>query len=258
VNGKKDDNHQYALSTTLEGLTAELDFGVALGNMNNTGVGVVVHPGSRKDKPAGLVMVSSSIVEVLTRKTRESEKIAESLGITPKAVRRRRKIILENAAGEGSKLCSTLEEIHTVIEGVPEKLRDQVKVCIDTAHAFGKGLYDWGVKGEIARFYDDFDRIIGLEHLEVFHFNDSMKSEDNRKNAPFGSRKDRHQNLGLGYIFGGDERFKEIHTFITSALELGIPVIGEPPGKGIDDWDVIAAITLNDENPLDVRYDPKD
>ena len=51
---------------------------------------------------------------------------------------------MENAAGEGNKIASTLEEMRDIIEEVPVNLRPQVKVCIDTAHAFGAGLYQWG------------------------------------------------------------------------------------------------------------------
>lgn len=250
VGGPTDNNYNYALSTTLEGLTAELDFAVALGRPSDVGVGVVVHPGSRKDKDAGHAEVSKSVVKVLTRETPESERIAEDLGITPKEVRKRRKVILENSAGEGTKLCSTLEEIASVIQGVPKKLRKQVGVCIDTAHGFGKGLYDWGADGEIDRFYEDFDRIIGLKHLEVFHFNDSCCSEDKKLDAPFGSRKDRHQNLGMGYVFGDEERQPKVLKFMQEARKHGIPVIGEPPGPGIYDFTLVSLLTYETENPL--------
>jgi endonuclease IV len=170
----KDDGAKYhsSLATTLQGLTAELDYGVMLG------CGVIIHPGSCKNKKEGLESISNSIKEVLTRKTPEIIKIAQVLNITPEEAIKRRIVILENAAGEGTKLCATLEEINTVIIGVPKNLRKNVKVCIDTAHAFGRGLYDWGVKGEIRKFYKDFDKIVGLQYLEVFHFNDS---DENKK-----------------------------------------------------------------------------
>lgn len=245
------DPYHAALESSIVGMTAELDFAVALGRPSGVGVGVVVHPGSRKDRTAGHAEVSVSLVDMLTRKTVESGRIATLLGIKPSAVRKMRKVILENSAGEGTKLCATLEEIGGVIKGVPEPLRCQVKVCIDTAHGFGRGLYDWGADGEIERFYRDFDTHIGLEHLEVFHFNDSCESEDKKYDAPFGSRKDRHQNLGCGYVFGTPERRPKIATFMSMALEHGIPVIGEPPGEGTMDWDVIADLLHDTDRPLE-------
>jgi len=253
VNGKSDSNYHYALSSSIFGMISELDYAIALGRPDGVGIGVIVHPGSRKDKKSGHLKVSASLVDILTRKTKETEIISKDLGITQEEVLSRRKVILENSAGEGTKLCSTLEEIAGVIQGVPKKLRKQVKVCIDTAHAFGRGIYDWGLDGEIERFYEDFERIIGLEYLEVFHFNDSSKSDDKRSDAPFGSRKDRHQLLGFGYIFGSERRFSKILTFMQMALKHKIPVIGEPPAFFDSDWQVVTELSLNTKNPLETK-----
>ncbi len=46
----------------------------------------------------------------------------------------------------------------------------------------------------------EFDRIVGLDRLHVFHLNDSLK--------PFGSRVDRHAHLGRGCL--GLEPFRLI------------------------------------------------
>lgn len=262
-------HYHEALDSTLRGLVAELDFGVFIG------AGVVVHPGSQKNKKEGIVTIAKSIETVLTRKTNEIEKVAKYLnikgkgknvsikekgknvsikekGISVEDAIKRRKIILENAAGEGTKICSTLEEIAEIINLIDVKLRPQVKVCIDTAHAFGKGIYDWGVEGEIDRFYKDFDKIIGLQYLELFHFNDSKRSTDNKLNAPFGSHKDRHEQLGKGYIFDKNEpsRFKQITKFMLEARKHNIPIIGEPPGSGIEDWETVEELLKDTEYPL--------
>ena len=258
VNGPSDNKYNYALSSSINGLVDELDFGVVLGRPNNIGIGVVVHPGSRKDRKEGHIQVSKSIIQCLTLEGLNTKGVADSLGITVKEVLSKRKIILENSAGEGTKLCSTLEEIAQVINNIPKHLKPQVKVCIDTMHIFGRGLYDFGIEGEIERFYQDFDDIIGLEYLEVFHFNDAYRSDDKRKNAPFGSRKDRHQNLGAGYIFGGEgkdnkedlDRLDKITIFIEYALHYKIPMIGEPPNPGIIDWQIVACLTKDTHTPL--------
>jgi ribA/ribD-fused uncharacterized protein len=248
VKGIADANYHQALASTLQGLIAELDFSVILG-----AIGVVVHPGARDknfDKPTpGLQCISKSIETALTRKTVESEKIAKILGITQEEVIKRRKIILENAAGEGNKCCSTLEEIAEVINGVDKKLRGQLGVCVDTAHLMGRGEWDVGLKGEIDRFYKEFDKIIGLKYLSVFHLNDSMISDKKANNAFFGSRKDRHQQLSKGYIFSG-ERIECIVDFMLKAREYEITVIGEPPCSGMEDWILVSSLLEDTEYPL--------
>ena len=236
TNGKKDDNYESSLNSTKIALSSELDYGVLIN------APVIIHPGSQKDTQEGLKQIAKSIEIVLTRETLESEKIAKILKITPKEVIKKRKIIIENAAGEGTKLCSTLEEITQVINLIDINLRPQIGVCIDTAHSYGRGLYDWGIKGEIEKFYDDFDRIIDLKYLYMFHFNDSK--------VPFGSRKDRHEQLGCGYIFGSDERLPQITTFMLEAKKRNLVIIGEPPINGEFDYELVGELLKNTEYPL--------
>lgn len=255
VKGDKDSNYHQALASTLQGLVAELDFGVMLD------AGIVVHPGARDKKfvtpDTGLERISKCINIALTRKTDESLKISKLLGITQAEVIKRRRIILENAAGEGNKLCSTFEEIAEVIKGVDKELRSQVKVCIDTAHIHGRGQYDLGVKGQIDKMYKDFKKIVGMEYLELFHFNDSMISDKKANDAPLGSRKDRHQQLGEGYIFGTDDRVDCITDFMLKARENGIAMIGEPPVSGMKDWVVVCGLLENTKYPLVEVISPK-
>lgn len=242
--GIENDEYRKSLGSTIRCLASELDYGVMLGS------GVIIHPGSCIDSAKGLRVISETITKVLTIKTVESEKIAKILNISQEDVLKKRKIILENAAGEGTKLCSTLEEINIVIKGVPEIYRNQIKVCIDTAHAYGRGIYDWGGDREIEKFYDDFERIIGLKYLEVFHLNDSMSDTSQKaKNAYYGSRKDRHEQLGCGYIFS-DERLHKLKIFFNEARKRKINIIGEPPVSGKDDWNVICELLQNEEYPL--------
>lgn len=240
-------DYQQSLLQTVVGLVGELDYAVALGRPSGVGVGVIIHPGSRKNKDEGHKKVAETMIECLTKKSRESVILAKSLGISQDEFIKRRKIIIENSAGEGSKLCSTLKEIKSVIDLIPDNLKDQVRVCIDSAHAFGSSMCDWGKDGEIQKFYDNFDRIIGLKYLEVFHFNDSK--------VKFGSQVDRHENLGLGYIFTKDnpERYNNILTFVQFAKKHGIAMIGEPPGEGKDDWQVVKSLTANTSEPLEFQ-----
>jgi deoxyribonuclease-4 len=72
-------------------------------------------------------------------------------------------------------------------------------VCIDTAHVFAAG-YDIKNQQSFKKVIKEFDDIIGLERLKCFHMNDSKK--------PLGSRVDRHEHIGKGFI--GLEGFRNI------------------------------------------------
>nr|QBK86319.1 MAG: AP (apurinic) endonuclease family 2 [Marseillevirus LCMAC102] len=262
VNHRHDSNFESALKSTCNGLVKELDIGAGMG------VGVVVHIGSCKDKKQGIYTIARTIESVLTRDTVESVQFAKAFGITRDEFKTRRRVILENAAGEGNKIGSTLEEIATIITEVQKDLRSQIKVCIDTAHAFGAGIYDWGLPSEVKKFYKDFDEIVGLEYLEVFHLNDSRCSEKKANNAFFGSKKDRHENICLGYIFSDKlgkkspegSRVKGLKEFFLQAYVRGIKIIGEPPAKTVDgepgpggrrDWGIICDILKSTKYPLE-------
>ena len=251
VNHRKDPNFHDALRKTTEGLTREVDIVAGLG-----GIGVVVHPNSCKDVQIGLQTISETVQNVLLSSSDAAIEMSRELDMTLEEFIRKRCVILENCAGEGTKRGGTLGELAQMIEGVEISIRDQVGICIDTAHAFGAGLYDWGKPSEVQRFYKDFDQEIGLQYLKVFHLNDSRCSTTKKKDAFFGSKKDCHENLGLGYIFGDDisgeteegSRLEGLKEFFLQAYERNIPIIGEPPHKtedgnegpgGILDWEIV-------------------
>lgn len=98
-------------------------------------------------------------------------------------------LLLENTAGQGSEIGHSLEQIAQIIEqsSYPERLG----LCFDTCHGFAAG-YDIasakGLDAMIARVKS----LMGLKKLRLLHLNDA-------KNA-LGSRVDRHENIGQGYI----------------------------------------------------------
>ncbi|MBR2279828.1 MAG: endonuclease IV, partial [Ruminococcus sp.] len=63
-----------------------------------------------------------------------------------------------------------------------------------------------------------FDRAVGLERLSAVHLNDSMNAR--------GSRKDRHEKIGDGYI--GLEAFKNI---VTHPVLKTLPCFLETPNE---------------------------
>ena len=105
-------------------------------------------------------------------------------------------ILIETMAGKGSEVGSSFEEIKKIIDGVEKK--DLICVCMDTCHIHDAG-YDLN---DFDKVLDEFDSLVGLENVKCLHINDS-------KNV-CGARKDRHENLGNGYI-GLDNLIKIIY-----------------------------------------------
>ena len=119
-------------------------------------------------------------------------------------------ILLETMAGKGSEVGSNFEEIKRIIDGINKK--ELIGVCMDTCHMHDSG-YDVSNSDELL---DEFDKIVGLKYVKCVHINDS-------KNI-CGARKDRHENIGNGYI-GLDN----LINFIYNKKLDGIPMILETP-----------------------------
>ena len=102
-------------------------------------------------------------------------------------------LVLENSAGSGDGLGSSLDEIAAVVDAIAARgvATSRVGVCLDTAHLWGAG-YAISDPTEGDRVVTEFDRLIGLDRLAMIHFNDSR--------ATLGSRADRHDHVGAGSI----------------------------------------------------------
>jgi deoxyribonuclease IV len=105
--------------------------------------------------------------------------------------------VIENTAGQGTNLGYTFEQLRHIIDFVDDKSR--VGVCIDTCHAYTSG-YDVKTETGFAETFKKFDEIIGFKFLRGMHLNDSKKD--------FGTRVDRHENIGTGFL--GETTFKFI------------------------------------------------
>ena len=99
------------------------------------------------------------------------------------------KSMLELTAGQGTNLGYRFEHIAEIIDLVEDKNR--MAVCIDTAHIFAAG-YDIRTPEAYEKTMSEFDKIIGFDKLKLLHMNDSKKE--------LGSRKDRHEHIGKGFI----------------------------------------------------------
>ncbi len=173
---------------SIEAFVDELDRAHALGLL-----GVVIHPGT------------------CTAGTEEDglRLIAEAVRTAFKARPRRKTMVLfEHTAGQGRTLGYRFEHLAAIIEHLDGTIR--AGVCLDTCHLVASG-YDIVSEQGFARTFDDFDRLVGLDRLRVFHANDSKR--------PCGSRIDRHEHIGRGCL--GVEPFRRlIHDRRFSGLPL--------------------------------------
>ncbi|KAF8250760.1 AP endonuclease [Wilcoxina mikolae CBS 423.85] len=123
------------------------------------------------------------------------------------------KTVVENMVGSGNVVGSSFEDLRDIIAGVGDKSR--VGVCLDTCHLFAAG-HDIRTAESYEEVMRNFDKIVGREYLCAMHLNDSK--------GPFASKKDLHQNIGLGYL--GLEAFRVIMN--DERLE-GLPMVLETP-----------------------------
>ena len=116
------------------------------------------------------------------------------------------KIVLENTAGQGSNMGYRFEHFAYVIKKLSNKKR--IGICLDTCHTYAAG-YDIQTPEGYETTFKSFEDIIGLSYLTGIHLNDSKFG--------CGSKKDRHENIGKGYLgiefferFMNDPRFNDM------------------------------------------------
>jgi deoxyribonuclease IV len=153
---------------------------------------LVVHPGSCPDTTKGLAA------------------IADALDRTFAAHKGRCLVLLETAAGQGSALGRTFEELREIRDRC--KSPERVGICLDTCHVFAAG-YDLSSERGYDQTFEKFDEVLGIRLLKAFHLNDSMK--------PLGCRVDRHEHVCKGEIgplafrlLVNDERFAKVPGFL--------------------------------------------
>jgi len=121
--------------------------------------------------------------------------------------------VIENTAGQGSNLGFSFSHLAQIIDDVEDKNR--VGVCIDTCHTYSAG-YDLKTETGYQQTWHEFDEVVGSRYLKAIHLNDTKKE--------LGSRVDRHENIGLGFL--GKEFFIRM---MKDAKWENIPIILETP-----------------------------
>ena len=141
---------------------------------------IILHPGSHvgAGTDVGIKYIADALNEILTKDSTCN-------------------IAIETMAGKGSEIGSTFEELASIFDKV--HYNNMLRICFDTCHVHDAG-YD--IVNNYENVISQFDRILGLDKIAVFHINDSKN--------PCGAKKDRHANIGDGYI-GYDCLYKIVH-----------------------------------------------
>ena len=131
-----------------------------------------------------------------------------------------KQLLLENAAGAGTKLGRNWEELRHIFEGVD---KNTIGLCIDTQHIFGSGTNALNNHEDIVKLFDDAHSVYG-KNPDVIHLNDSK--------VALGARVDRHEGLRRGYIWHqSDEGLKSLLDY---CYDQDIDVILETPTSSSD------------------------
>ena len=93
--------------------------------------------------------------------------------------------------------------------------------CLDTCHLFAAG-YDIASTAGLEETWQHAGMLLGWENIPVMHANDSK--------APFGSHRDRHEEIGKGCI--GEEPF---HRMLTDPRMEGKAFVLETPVENEED-----------------------
>lgn len=141
---------------------------------------LVHHPGSWVgfDLASGLARIVEAYAE-LFRRTKGYQTVS----------------CLEGTVGAGSTIGGTFEDLATLRARIADRtgVPGRIGFCLDTCHLHAAG-YDLTTKTQGEAVLAAFDRQCGLSHLKVLHCNDSK--------GKAGSKLDRHEHIGEGWIGG--------------------------------------------------------
>ena len=126
------------------------------------------------------------------------------------------RIALETMAGKGTEIGRSFEELARIIDGVTHN--DRLSICFDTCHTHDAG---YNIKNDFDGVLNEFDKIIVIDRIKVVHVNDSKNEQ--------GAHKDRHENIGFGYI-----GFDALNNVVHHEAFKDIPKILETPYVGED------------------------
>ena len=122
-------------------------------------------------------------------------------------------LVLENAAGAGSTMGRSVDELAVFFERLDR--HERLGICLDSCHWWVSGV-DVTSPDALDQALGELDESIGLDRLRCLHVNDAA--------APLASNRDRHASLGLGEMKDG------LATFVAHPAFDGLPAILETRG----------------------------
>ncbi|VAW32199.1 Endonuclease IV [hydrothermal vent metagenome] len=181
------------------------------------------HPGSfvKSDAQSGMERIARGLKRLL------EETAVSAPNLT---------VCLETMAGQGTNIGRAFEQLATILAEVGDK--ERLGVCFDTCHVFAAG-YDIRTLETYAQTMAAFDQTIGLDRIKCFHFNDSKHE--------LGSRKDRHEHIGEGFIgSAGFANFVNDPRWANHAAHLETPKTKEDEAGNTVEMDAVNLATLRD------------
>jgi deoxyribonuclease-4 len=151
---------------------------------------VILHPGAHMGagEAEGIARVAAALGQALDR-------------VGPPV-----RVLLENTAGQGTFLGYRFDQLASILERVRDDSR--LGICLDTCHTLAAG-YDIRTPEAYRHTIKEFNKLIGVDRIGVFHVNDCKKE--------LGSRVDRHTHIGHGTIglegfrcLVNDRRFEKV------------------------------------------------
>ena len=123
-------------------------------------------------------------------------------------------LLVENSGGAGGTIGRSIHELAAIVDGLDRHPR--VGVCLASCHLWVSGV-DVTDDAALDATVRDVDGRIGLDRLRALHVNDA--------DAPLGSNRDRHANVGEGQL--GDR----LAAFLGHPSLQGLPAVLEVPGR---------------------------
>jgi len=181
------------------------------------GANVIIHQG--KNMPE-LGYTNKEALDAFVQNIKQVLDITELQGAS-------NKIVLENSCQQGNELGYTIEELAEIFDSFEPKYKSRISFCLDLCHIYVSGVMNVTLVEDVDRVMTTFDKLIGLDHLEVIHFNDSK--------VRFNGHNDCHADILVGYIgnaYMTSNQGKGSHGFqhiVKMAKAYSIPLILETP-----------------------------
>jgi deoxyribonuclease-4 len=189
-NPEDDYRHYKGLSLLIEDLKESVKLGA---------LGVVIHMGKKlkMDQKVAINNYVKGLKTVLKKTPNNST------------------IILETGAGCGSEVCTQIFDLKELYEKFTPKEQQRIMFCIDTCHVFAAG-YDLSNEQYVEIFDKLIDNTLSWKKIACIHLNDSDK--------PLDSHKDRHADIGKGFIGGTG-----LKKFVQLCYQKNVPLVLETP-----------------------------